>query len=132
MDLKSRWDWDTASKWEKKIKKNIPGIYHLSIRSNSSPAPSHWPSLPENMKRKRINTILIALLSSSDEDATDVFSSLLLPTYFMWAFFKRLDFAVSNKVVTTKKNAQTPISGFDRLRMRIIKFKKPKSVTENR
>lgn len=132
MDLKSRWDWDTASKCEKKTRKNIPGIYHFSIRSNSSPAPSHWPNLPENKKRKRTNTALIALLSNSDEDATEVFSTLLLPTYFMWAFFKRLDFAVSNNVVTTKKNAQTPISGFDRLRMRIIKFKNPKSVTEKR
>jgi hypothetical protein len=75
---------------------------------------------------------LTAELSTKEEDAIEVFSSLLLPTNFICAFFKRLDFAVSKSVVITKKSAQTPISGFDKLRIRITKFTKPNIVTANR
>ena len=35
-------------------------------------------------------------------------------------------------VVTIRKNAHTPISAFVKLRMRMIKFAKPKSVNEKR
>lgn len=70
--------------------------------------------------------------NNREEDAIPAFSSLQFPTNLIWAFFKRFDFVVSNKVVTTRNKAQTPISGLDKLRMRITKFMNPKSVTEKR
>jgi hypothetical protein len=50
----------------------------------------------------------------------------------MWAFFKRFDFVDSNKVVTTKKKAHTPICGLDKLRISIRKLIKPNNVSEKR
>ena len=82
--------------------------------------------------RKRINNALIAVFNNKEDEATVVFSSLLLPTNLIWAFFKRLDLDVSNKVVTTKKKAQIPTSGLVRWRMSIKKFTRPKSVIEKR
>ena len=131
-DLKSRCDWETASKWEKNIMKNIPGINHFNIFSSSIPAPNKWLSSPEKRKRKRMNKKLRLAFSNKEEDATAVFSSPLPPTNFICAFFRRLDLAVSNKVVTTKNKAHTPISGFCKCLIRITKLASAKSVMEKR
>ena len=75
--------------------------------------------------------MLRVAFSNNEEEATAVFSSFLLPTNFMCAFFKRFDFILSNKVVTTVKKAHKPISSFVKLRIRIKKFTKLKTVIEN-
>lgn len=107
-------------------------MYHLSIFTNSGPALNQELNWPDKKKRKRMNNKLIAELRRNDDEAIAVFSLLLLPTNLICAFFKRFDLAVSNRVVTTKKNAQTPISDLERLRISIIKLRNPKSVTEKR
>jgi hypothetical protein len=70
--------------------------------------------------------------TNSEEEAIAVFSLLLLPTNLIWAFFNRFDLVDSNKVVTTRKKAQTPICGLDKLLIKIRKLTKPKRVNENR
>jgi hypothetical protein len=89
-------------------------------------------NVPEKRKRNIINKTLIEAFTNKEEEAMAVFSLLLLPTNFIWAFFNRFDLVDSNKVVTTRKNAQTPIWGLERLRINIRKFTKPKRVNENR
>jgi hypothetical protein len=58
-----------------------------------------------------------------------VFSPLSSPaTYLTWAFFKRLDLVDSNKVVTSRKKAQTPICGLDKPCISMIKLTNPNKV----
>jgi hypothetical protein len=61
-----------------------------------------------------MNKVVSEEFNNNEEEATAAFSSPLLPTYLMCAFLRRLDLAVSNNVVTTRKKAHTPISGFVR------------------
>ena len=75
----------------------------------------------------------MAAFKIKEEEAIAVFSEPSFPaTYLTCAFFKRLDLAVSNKVVTTKKKAHTPIWGFVKPRINIMKFTNPKKVSVNR
>jgi len=99
---------------------------------NSCPAFSQVLKGPEKNNKKSMNTKVTQRLITKEDEAIEVFSALWLPTNFICAFFRRFDFVASNKLVTIKKKAQTPICGFVKLRIRITKFTSPKKVNENR
>ena len=132
--LKSKCDCWIASRCEKKIMLIKPGINHNSICVNSISVLSTESSRLEKKSKKRMNTRLIKALIISDEEATAVFSVVLLVmlTKRIWAFFIRPLFVVSKMEVTIRNKAHTPIWVCVKDRIRIMKLIRPKKVSEKR
>lgn len=111
-----------------------PGINQYKVADSSSPALSMLLIQPEKKMRKTINTNVINTLIRKDDEATDIFSfkSSLPLTYLICAFFKSPLLVASKTEVTVKNKAQVPISAVLNARARMIKFIRPKKVSENR
>ena len=131
--LKSKCDCCIASRWEKKTININPGINHNNMCERSVPPLKKLLKPSWKNARKIIKIKLTKMFIDNEDDAIWVllkFSRSEL-TNFICAFFNSPDFVDSKIVVTIRNNAQTPICGFVRTRIKIMKLIRPNNVKEN-